>query len=113
MIHYTCDRCKRTIDSETELRYVVEIEIRAASCTDANASFHDVSDDDDVDHLAELHDQLQREFNPEHDAVLDSCEDDDCIDTTEQYDLCQQCHDAFASNPLGRDMPVGLGFSNN
>ena len=29
MIHFSCDRCQRTIDSEDELRYVVRIEVEA------------------------------------------------------------------------------------
>ncbi|OYP37065.1 hypothetical protein [Rhodopirellula sp. MGV] len=113
MIHYTCDRCKRTIDPETELRYVVEIDIRAACCQDPSQSFHQESDEDEVDHLAELHDQLQRELNPDFDAPHSCADDEEFVDTTERFDLCPQCHEIFASNPLGRDVPVGLGFSNN
>ena len=30
MIHYTCDRCKRTINPENELRYVVRLEVYAS-----------------------------------------------------------------------------------
>ena len=30
MIHFSCDRCKRMIDPEDELRYVVKLEVSAA-----------------------------------------------------------------------------------
>ncbi|QDV41856.1 hypothetical protein Enr13x_16990 [Stieleria neptunia] len=116
MIHYTCDRCKRTIDPETEPRFVVEIDVRMANVIEPNSD-----QGDDLDQLAELHDQLQRELNAElgmclHDT-LDEIDDVVCgrdIDEgPEQYDLCEQCYEAFASNPLGRETTVGYGFSNN
>ena len=116
MIHYTCDRCKRAINPATETRYVVEIDIRMVSVTDPR----DVQVDE-LDQLAELHDQLQRELNAElglsMDQTLDELDEavlaDDGEEGPEQYDLCEQCHDAFASNPLGREVTVGFGFSNN
>ena len=115
MIHYTCDRCKRSIDPETETRYVVEIDVRMVSVTEPK-------DDpvEDLDQLAELHDQLQRELNAELGvplpATLDEIDEVICGEIEEgpeQYDLCEQCHEAFANNPLGREATVGLGFSNN
>jgi len=112
MIHYTCDRCKRTIDPETETRYVVEIEVRAISgCAPQN------QDSEELDQLAELHDQLQREMNAELADAIDEGIDLDFDgrdgDGPETFDLCPQCHDVFASNPLGREVAVGYGFSNN
>lgn len=116
MIHYTCDRCKRAIDPETEVRYVVEIDVRMAGV--AMPSDEPM---EDLDQLAELHDQLQRELNAELggplQAQLDEIEDvvcgSDIDDGPEQFDLCEQCHEAFVSNPLGRETTVGYGFSNN
>ncbi|MCD0460649.1 hypothetical protein [Roseiconus lacunae] len=119
MIHYTCDRCKRAIDPETELRYVVEIEIHAASCDDSHGHIRNEGGEDEVDHLAELHDQLQREVNPDiepqcfADDDFGDLDDAESTDHCQQYDLCEQCHDAFLNNPLGREATVGLGFSNN
>ena len=112
MIHYTCDRCKRTIDPETEPRYVVEIDVRLAGPVEQLGE-----DAEDLDPLAELHDQLQRESSADPDRPEDAeqliprC--DDVESGPEQYDLCPQCHDAFVNNPLGREIAVGLGFSNN
>lgn len=116
MIHYTCDRCKRAINPETETRFVVEIDIRMVIVTEPRDA-----QVEDLDQLAELHDQLQRELNGEIgmtlDNTLDELEDaafaNDVEDGPEQYDLCEQCHDAFAVNPLGREVTVGFGFSNN
>ena len=110
MIHYTCDRCKRSIDPETESRYVVEIEIRLAG--DGEHLGHDA---EDLDQLSELHDQLQRESSGD---VIGGCEIETsaCFDNEpgpSQFDLCSQCHEAFVTNPLGREIAVGLGFSNN
>ena len=116
MIHYTCDRCKRTIDPETEIRYVVEIDVRMASVAmPMDEPF------EDLDQLAELHDQLQRELNAELGMSINSALDEidevvcgrDIDDGPEQYDLCEQCHEAFVSNPLGRVSTVGFGFSKN
>jgi hypothetical protein len=116
MIHYTCDRCKRTIDPETEARYVVEIDVRMACVIEPE-------DDaaEDLDQLAELHDQLQRELNAELGLAVEDQLDvidgalcgRDLDQGPDQYDLCEQCHEAFSTNPLGREPVVGYGFSNN
>ncbi len=117
MIHYTCDRCKRAINPETESRYVVEIDIRMV-----NVSEPKQEQVEDLDQLAELHDQLQREFNSGQvglsmDQTLDELDEviycRDLDDGSEQFDLCEHCHDAFVNNPLGREVTVGYGFSNN
>lgn len=110
MIHYTCDRCKRPIDPETQLRFVVEIEVRLAIQTEPLAD-----DTEDIDHLAQLHDQLQREISGEaSDDVDEVTEDDvDANEGCEAFDLCQHCRDAFMTNPLGREAVLGYGFSNN
>ena len=52
MIHYSCDCCKRALDSE-DLRYVVKMEVYAAIDP---ASMDDV--DDDRDHLQEIQEIL-------------------------------------------------------
>ena len=119
MIHYTCDRCKRAIDPETETRYVVEIDVRMVSVNPAKEE-----QVEGLDQLAELHEQLQRELKSESIGVGMSLENtldelDDAVycrdldEGADQYDLCQQCHEAFVNNPLGREAAVGYGFSNN
>ncbi|MEM6365919.1 MAG: hypothetical protein AAF745_15935 [Planctomycetota bacterium] len=110
MIHYTCDRCKCVIDPETQPRYTVEIDVRLAIPAEPIAE-----DTEDLDPLAQLHDQLQRELSGEAcDDIVDLTEDDiEPGDGCETYDLCQHCRDAFLANPLGREAVVGYGFSNN
>jgi hypothetical protein len=102
MIHYTCDRCKRDIDPEQELRYVVRMEIEAAMDP---AHEHEAADD--RDHLLEI------------EEILDRVEADECpaigedVYQKRRYDLCPQCYRKFSLNPLAREKKVTLGFSHN
>lgn len=101
MIHYTCDRCKRQINIADQTRYIVQIDIQTASD-------HPIEDlEDDVDHLAELHQMLEGIAESEIDG--ESCESSH----HGRYDLCPECHRQFMKNPLGRDAMLALGFSNN
>ena len=55
MIHYSCDRCGRVLDPDEDLRYVVNMEVYAAAdplCVE--------DEDDDRDHLLEIHEILER-----------------------------------------------------
>ena len=88
MIRYSCDRCKRTLDPDHDLRYVVKIEAQAA--IEAPAC---VDDEADRDHLAEISDQLDREFVAE-----DSASSDELFRQT-RYDLCAGCYTRFIQNP--------------
>lgn len=98
MIHYTCDRCHRTIDTTHQTRHIVKIEVKAV--------VEDLSGDleDEVDHLSELH-QLLEGIGDESDASE--------VSHRGRYDLCQECYRQFVKNPLGRDALPVLGFSNN
>ena len=99
MIHYSCDRCRRLIETDDEIRYVIRFEVRAT-----------FSDDDPSDvasnHLFEM------------DSLLDSgdstaeevSEDEVC---TQRFDLCSECYAAFRMNPLGRETSKPVGFSDN
>ena len=101
MIHYTCDRCKRTINVATQSRYIVQIEVQVAQ-DDASCEF-----DDDIDQLSELHQILEGIADEDIDTVTpETCH-------RGQYDLCPECHEHFVKNPLGRDAVLPLGFSNN
>ena len=100
MIHYTCDRCKRTINPKNQVRYVVTIDVQTAS--EVPNDF-----DDDIDQLAELHMELENMHEP-----IELDENAEPIER-EQYDLCEDCHRQFLKNPLGRDPMLAIGFSNN
>jgi len=66
MIHYTCDACKRPLDPEDDLRYVVRIEVYAT---------YDQADSESVegdrDHLLEMQELLQR-MEEQYRAMKDS-----------------------------------------
>lgn len=101
MIRYICDLCKRDLDPEEDLRYVVKMEICAA--------FDPVSveEDGDRDHLQEVQEALER---------LEDAEDDQIGDDIYQqlrFDLCPECRRKFLRNPLGRESLSILDFSEN
>ncbi|BBO32119.1 hypothetical protein [Lacipirellula parvula] len=101
MLHFTCDCCKRVIDPERELRYVVRLEVYAA------LDPMDSELEDEHDHLQEIQDILDR---------LDDAEDERISDDVYQqkrYDLCSKCRNAYLKNPLGRVGLHELGFSQN
>ena len=103
MIHYTCDRCKRQIDTADQTRYVIQIDIQSA----ADEPKADV--EDDIDQLNELHQMLEGLTDEEIDATEVHSESSH----RGRYDLCPECHRQFLKNPLGRDAVLALGFSNN
>jgi hypothetical protein len=102
MIRYSCDLCKRELDSEVDLRYVVKIEVYAAYDPEAINE-----DENDRDHLQEIQDILE--------CLEDA--DDDLIgnDVYQQlrFDLCPECRKKFLQNPLGRETAKAFGFSSN
>ena len=101
MIHYSCDLCKRELDAEEDLRYVVRIEISAA--------FDPVisDDEDDRDHLQEIQDILERLEDAQSDEVSDD------VYQQLRFDLCPECRRRFAKNPLGHESAKILDFSEN
>ncbi|MFK8115264.1 MAG: hypothetical protein AB8B91_23895 [Rubripirellula sp.] len=102
MIHYTCDRCKRQINTADQTRYIVQIDIQTAS------EEMGVEIEDDIDQLTELHQMLEGMTTDPIDMS-----DDDASSHHGRYDLCPECHRQFLKNPLGRDAVLALGFSNN
>ncbi len=101
MIRYSCDLCKRELDPDEDLRYVVKMEVFAAF--DPAAS----DDDDDRDHLQEIQDLLERVEDVDGDQFGDD------VYQQLRFDLCPQCRKKFARNPLGRESVKVFGFSDN
>lgn len=101
MISYSCDLCKKTLDPEEDLRYVVKIEICAA--------FDPVSieEDDDRDHLEEIQEMLERLEDSEDDLISDD------VYQQLRFDLCPDCRRRFVKNPLGRENVTLFDFSEN
>jgi hypothetical protein len=99
MIRYSCDWCKRELDSQDDLRYVVKMEIFAAidpAATD--------DDEDDRDHLEEIQDILERM----EDSTSDQIGDD--VYQQLRFDLCPECRRKFLKNPLGRKAVAAKAF---
>ena len=102
MNHYSCDRCKRIIDSEQDLRYVVKIEIQAAmEPQEVN------EDEEDRDYLMEIEDILERMDDDEEMTVGDD------IYQQRGFDLCPQCYRKFIKTPVGFEASSKPGFSRN
>lgn len=101
MIRYACDLCGRELDPQNELRYVVKMEIFAA--LDPLPS----DADDDVDHLEEVEDILERLEDVESGQIGE----DVCQQL--RFDLCPTCRRRFLKSPLGREIARACDFSEN
>ena len=101
VIHYSCDRCKREIDSNSDLRYTVTIEIEAA----LDGPDHEMVDA--PDHLDEIQELLDST-----DQICSSVFDDD-VYQRKQFDLCKDCFRSYIKNPLARESSAPMGFSKN
>lgn len=99
MIHHSCDLCKRLIDPEEDLRYVVKIEVYAALDPVEDA-------DDDRDNLLEMHEILERMDDAENGSVGSD------VYQALRFDLCPDCRRRFVKNPLGREAKK-FNFSKN
>lgn len=101
MMHFTCDQCGKEMRPDHDARYIVKIECRAAF------DVHELTDEDlDEDHMESLS-ELLREMEADDSASLPSA--------TQRftYDLCPDCHERFVRDPLGKDQPQKLFFSEN
>ncbi len=103
MIRYICDLCRRELQAEEDLRYVVKMEVYAAFDPAADEG----RDDEDRDHLEEIQDMLER--------IEESSADEIGDDVYQQlrFDLCPECRKKFIKNPLGRKTAKAFGFSAN
>lgn len=102
MIHYTCDRCRREIDTDVEARYTIDIEAKAVFEPGPSAA----PEDDDNDHLLELHEILER-LDEEDDGVPEP------DISRHHFDLCSDCYKVYSRNPVARDIPLTIEFSEN
>lgn len=100
MIHYSCDRCRCSIEPE-EIRYTVTIEVQVA--LDSN----EYETDPDRDHLSELNAILEQLDESEREEISRSAYE------RRKFDLCADCHREYIKNPLAIDVPAKLGFSEN
>jgi hypothetical protein len=102
VIRYCCDRCRREIDTQFELRYTLTIEIEAAIEDETQEIV------DDPDHLDEIQQMLDSA-----DDICSSPFTDDAYQR-KQFDLCKECFCQYIKNPLAKDQSSNhLGFSKN
>ena len=102
MINYSCDLCKRPLDPEEELRYVVKIDIHMALNTlDLD------SPEPDTDHLDDLDEIIEQLDDLSDDAISED------IRQRLRFDLCPECRKKFLANPLGRKKLEKFNFSQN
>jgi hypothetical protein len=96
--------CKRELDLDEDLRYVVKMEIYAALAPAATDE-----EESDCDHLQEIQDVLEQ--------LEDADSDEIGQDVYQQlrFDLCPECRKRFLKNPLGRERAAvkAVGFSKN
>ena len=102
MIHYSCDRCQRLIETEDEIRYVVRLEVEAKFGEHVFAE-----QDEERDHLLEIHEIIERRED-EKDSLAD-----DEVYGRKRFDLCAECYQAFVQNPMGQDVVKSVDFSQN
>ncbi|QDS98135.1 hypothetical protein [Adhaeretor mobilis] len=99
MIHYTCDSCKKQIDPEQDVRYVVRLEVYASLNGEEES-------DDDRDHLEEIQDILES-LDVDEDEISEE------VYHKSRYDLCSVCRERYLRNPLGCIVRQQVGFSKN
>jgi hypothetical protein len=102
MIHHSCDLCKRLIDTEQDVRYVVKMEVYAALDPSLDET------DDERDGLAEVQDMLQRM----EETGTEGVEEEEVYQQL-KFDLCPECRKKFLKHPLGREAVKQFDFSQN
>lgn len=100
MIQYFCDRCRCQIHND-ELRYVVKIDAEATITGD------DVEDKIDFENLKQA-EHLLDDVDPHE---LDELERQ--IHQQKRYDLCSDCFQQYARDPLASDQLAAIEFSKN
>ncbi len=102
MIHYSCDRCKRILDPQEDLRYVVRLEVYAAmEPIDADDA------EDERDNLLEIHEILERSEADDSELIGPD------VYQKRRFDLCPSCYRKFIKNPLASEPAAHFTFSSN
>ena len=99
MITYVCDRCKKIIDINNEVRFVVSIEVQAALGSDETEVEHD--------HLDELSEAFGELDSQEQEEISHHVYEQHC------FDLCDSCREEYGKNLLGVETASAMGFSDN
>ena len=100
MRHFTCDSCGQPVG--TSEHFVASVEVRPVF---------------DPDHLTEA--DLEMDNLQQVAAIIEQVEatgvepEDESETRVFRFDLCQDCRTRFVKDPLGRELPRWLNFSNN
>ncbi len=97
MIHYTCDRCRRVINNEEELRFEISI------VTEIKLDCQQPGD--------EARQQLE-EINDLLGSAIDEANEEELFQT-QRFDLCAGCYQEYSRNPLAAESQVQVEFSEN
>ena len=87
-----CDRCNATLLLDSDVRYLVRIDVYAA-----------------YDPLEVTRDDLERDFESEMRALIASMEERDPDELQDEvhrrfeFDLCPACQKRFLADPLGKE----------
>lgn len=99
MIHYSCDRCNKSINVSEEIRYVVRIEVQLAIGNRENEQLDEAS----LEELEKMLEEIEAPIEPFA---------DDKSENEKTFDLCSCCYSEYINNPLAIET-VGIGFSKN
>ncbi len=100
MIHHSCDRCHRTIDSKNEIRYALQIEAHAA----VDSMDLDFDGPAQIDELREILENLDEDQRDELRSEAFQ---------SRHFDLCSECYLEYIRDPLGTARVAAPGFSRN
>lgn len=100
MIHYTCDRCQKRIDTDQATLYQVRIEVSSTLPPEPQL---------DADEA-----QAAREFMEMDETIedLDGSGSEATDPAALSFDLCPECFTRYYQDPLGLNA-AALGFSKN
>jgi hypothetical protein len=101
MLQFCCDRCRKTIDTDAENRYVLKLDLQKA------IEREDREDPNDRDYLIEV-DQI---LCDEEESQDDPAEESNCFRKT--FDLCESCYGEYARNPLSVEVSAPATYSPN
>lgn len=99
MIHYTCDMCGKPVNSETDERFRVLIDIE---------EMRPGEDDSDLDY------EFSDEFNEMEFELAGSKEkNEEALFQSYKFDLCRKCAEIYMNDPLARKKFRNVRFMDN
>ena len=101
MIHYSCDRCGKEIDSADD-HFLLALDLRPA-----DGAMTLTEEDIDADHLHQLSETL-KQIEEKGEGAQETFRPRKL-----SFDLCGCCREAFMSDPLGVATTPKLNFSEN